>query len=278
METEQDIFETMHSGDKAVIVAVHVGAEDATEWQRIDRFNTRLRQAYPQCDFREAWTSRTCIKAMGSNGVSAIPTPDELFIQLKKNGYTHVLVQSSSIVNCTEMQFLRYAVENARKQFKQMRLGEPLLSEAADYEGALKATAAAFGNTKTANVLMCNTAAGTADAQYAMLDYMLHDKDFKGWFVGIIDGYPSLDSLIKQLKSQKVKKVHLIPFMFTATPQVTAEAIKNWTQRLQKAGCHVTAETRCLGDVDGIMDIFESHIRHAEKYRTYSAKELKLMK
>lgn len=277
-ETEQDMFETMREGDKAAIVAVHVGADDAVSQQSIDRFNERMRKAYPNYDFREAWTSRERIRQLASNGVSYMPTPDELFIQLKKDGYTHVLVQSSNIINCTEMQFLRYAVEAARGQFKQMRLGEPLLSDVSDYEDAVKAAAEAYGSAKEANVLICNATTETSNAQYTMLDYTLHEKDFKGWYVGTMGGYPSLDSVIKQLKSQKVKKVHLIPFVFAANTQELAAITEEWTQGLQKAGCKVTAEPHNLGSVDAIMDIFESHIRHAEKYRKYTAKELKMIR
>lgn len=277
-EMEQDMFETMREGDKAAIVAVHLGASDAQGRESIDRFNARLRKAYPGYTFREAWTSRRCIQQMNSNGVNYIPTPDELFSQLQKEGYTHVLIQSSNIVNCADMQFLRHTVEAAQAHFKHMRLGEPLLTDEQDYAEAATATAQAFGSQKEANVLMCSSETGTENAQFAMLDYALKDHDFKGWFVGTTGGYPSLESLIRQLKNQKVKKVHLIPFVFAASAQATNEMAHEWTQHLQKAGYKVTAEMHSLADVDAIMDIFERHIRHAEKYRRLTAKELKLIR
>lgn len=276
-EMEQDLFESMHDGDKAAIVAVHVGAGNAMAQQCINRFNERLRQAYPQCDFREAWTSRKLIQQMTTNGVSYIPTPDELFSQLKKDGYTHVLIQSSNIVDGLEMQYLRYTVDASREQFKQIRLGDPLLSDASDYEQVAQATAEAYGSSKEANVLMCDGTTSTADSQYAMLDYTLRDKGFSGWFVGTANGFPSLDSLIRQLKGHKVKKVHLIPFLFTTNTQSHTALTSEWAQQLQKAGYKVTTEIHGLGDVDAIIDIFINHIRHAEKYRRYSAKEIKLI-
>lgn len=274
-EIEHDMFESMLESDKAVIVAVHTGAEDATAQQQIDRFNTRLKEAYPNYDFREAWTTRDLIKL--SNDGTSIKTPDELFSQLKKDGYTHVLVQSSNIINCAEMQFLRYAVETAKENFKQIRLGDPLLSTPEDYEYAIKAMAEAYGNEKEANILMCNGTASVEDSQYAMLDYTLKDQDFKEWFVGTVDGHLSLESLKKQLKTNKVKKVHIIPFTFAQSTQTTASTIKEWAQNLQEAGYKVTTELRCLGDLDAIMDIFEKHIKHAEKFRRYSAKEMKMI-
>ena len=136
-EMEQDLFETMREGDKAAIVAVHQGAEDAQSRLSIDRFNTRLRKAYPNYTFYEAWTSRRLIQKMSVNGVSYVPTPDELFNQLHKEGYTHVLIQSSNIVNGADMQFLRHTVEAIQPRFKHMRLGEPLLTDETDYAGSL---------------------------------------------------------------------------------------------------------------------------------------------
>lgn len=277
-EMEQNLFETMREGDKAAIIAVHQGAGDAQSRLSIDRFNARLRKAYPNYSFYEAWTSRRFIQQMSVNGVSYVPTPDELFNQLQKEGYTHVLIQSSNIVNSADMQFLRHMVEAAQPHFKHMRLGEPLLTDEQDYTEAAQATAEAFGSEKEANVLMCSSEVGTENAQFAMLDYALKDHDFRGWYVGTTGGYPSLESLIRQLKHQKVKKVHLIPFVFTANAQATNEMAHEWAQHLQKAGYKVTAEVRCLADVDAIMDIFERHIRHAEKFRRLTAKELKLIR
>ena len=99
-------------------------------------------------------------------------------------------------------------------------------------------------------------------------------------YIGVLaTGYNVVDveSLKKQLKSNKIKKVHLIPFTFAQSSQYTSSTLQEWTQQLQEAGYKVTTEMRCLGDLDAIMDIFENHIRHAEKFRRYSAKEMKLI-
>lgn len=268
-EMEQDMFENMREGDKAVVVAVHSGTKNDAGLLCIERFNERLRKAYPNYDFREAWTTK------GAD--QRIPTPDVLFNQLQKDGYTHVLVQSSDIINSADMQFLRYAVDVAKMQFKHIRLGEPLLSDASDYEEVLKATATACGQTKQVNVLVCNGTMGIADSQYTMLDYVLRDKDMKGWYVGTINGTPSLESLIRQLKRQKNKKVHLIPFMFAEETKTFKEVCDEWAQRLQSVGYKVTTEMNGLGQMDAIIDIFENHIRHAEKFRALTAKEQRMV-
>ena len=276
-EMEQHLFDTMRDGDKAAVVAIHIGAEDADAKQNIEKFNAMLRKAYPTIDFREAWTSRILIQQAHSNGGGNIPTPDELFSQLNKDGYTHLLIQSSNIVNSTDMQILRYEVDAAKETFKQIRLGEPLLTDETDYEEVLRAIAAAYGSEKEANVLMCEGTHGSENAQYALLDYILKVQDYKSWFVATSGGYPSLSSLVKLLKKQKVKKVHLIPFLFTAGSKATSAIAHEWAQQLQRAGYKVTTELHNLSDVDAIIDIFENHLRHAEMFHRYSPKELKMM-
>ena len=268
-EMEHDMFENMRQEDKAVIVAVHSGAENADAQQSLDRFNARLKQAYPLYDFREAWTSR--------KGVKPVATPDALFSQLQKEGYTHVLVQSSELTDGAEMQYLRYMVDANKEKFKQMRLGAPLLNDVQDYEEVAKMAIATYGNPKEVNVLVCHGAEGSANAEYAMLEYALHDNAPTSWFVGTVDGYPSLDSLMKQLRQQKLKKVNLIPFMFATDKQTMTDKMKEWSQSLQKAGYKVATNTNSVGELDAILNIFEKHIRHAEKYRTFSAKELKML-
>ena len=106
-----------------------------------------------------------------------------------------------------------------------------------------------------------------------MLEYTLHDKSDGKWLLAATNGVPSLSHLIKVLKMQKVKKVQLVPFC----PEVTNMMRNEWVKRLQQAGYKVTVESRCLSEQKGITDLFEQHVRHAEKFRRLNAKEQKII-
>lgn len=271
-EMEQNMFESMRENSKAAVVAVHTGAVDAVTLQRMDRFNDKLRQAFPQCEFREAWTSRKLADGSGRS------TPDELLQQLKKEGFTHVLVQSSDIANGTEMQCLRSMVEAAKDMFMQIRLGEPLLYSTSDYEKVIDLAAKAYGTMKTANVLLCTGSTKEEESQLALLEYMMRDKGLDNWHVGTTNGYPSVESLARQLKASKTKKVHIIPFSFSDSEQEIATKISEVALTLKEAGYKVTAEPKCVGDIDGIIDLYEQHCKHAENFRSLTAKEKLLLK
>ncbi|MCD8236266.1 MAG: sirohydrochlorin cobaltochelatase [Prevotellaceae bacterium] len=273
---EQDIFENLREGDKAVVVAVHFGTSHSdTRRNTIDKFNDRLHREFPECDFREAWTSRIIVRKMAQQG-ERILVPSELFRELQREGYTHVLVQSSNIIEGTEMENLRAEIDAVRKDFKAIRLGDPLLSSSEDYEKAILAVAAFYGNEKTANVLVCHDTQGNRNASYTMLDYVLRDKEYTNWFVGTIEGYPSYDNLVKNMKRSKMKKVNLIPFMFVAGDHAKNDIALEWKENLHKAGFKVNVTLHSLGELDGILDIFMHHAREAKKYRIYSPREKKM--
>lgn len=260
---EQDMFESMKDNDKAVVVAVHKDGESGIGSEGIERFNQLLRNAYPDYAFREACTTQG---AMGQ-----IPDPDELFIQLGKDGYTHVLVQPSNITNDLDMQYLRYIVEAAKGKFKHLRLGEPLLSDLTDYEKMSDIAISMFSKPKQMNVLVCN---GEEDAAYMMLEYTLRDKSNGDWLLATTNGIPTLDHLIKMLRIEKNKKVlHLVPF--NAETSKTTSSV--WMKKLQQAGYKVTNDPHTLVEQADVINLFEQHIRQAEKHRRLTPKEQKII-
>ena len=261
---EQNMFESMKDEDKAVVVAVHRDAESGIGREGIERFNQRLREAYSTYTFREACTTPG---AMGQS-----PDPDELFSQLAKDGFTHVLVQSSSLTNDLDMQYLRHMAESAKGKFKHLRVGEPLLSDLADYEQVADIAIQTFSVPKEVNVLVCKSNE-EADASYTLLEYTLRDKSDGQWYLATTNGVPTLDHLIKMLKLQKNKKVHLVPFNAEANSSMRSEGVK----KLQQAGYKVTMETRTLMDQEGISRLFEQHTRDAEQFRRLTPKEQKLI-
>lgn len=271
-EMEMEMFSDMRSDDKAAVVAVHEGVGDEVSGACVRRFNERLCGAWSACAFYEAWISRGRID--GVAGERRVLTLDELLVQLAKDGFTHVLVQPSLLTDDVEMQGLRCAVERAGGMFKHLRVGEPLLGGVDDCKRVAETMVRTCGSEKEANVLMC--ADGNC-GQYALMYHVLRDMGQALWFVGVAEGYPSVESVVGQLKRAKAKRVHLIPFTFASTAQENGEMVALWTRRLKEAGFKVTAASLGLSDMDEVLDLFESHARHAEKYRKYTAAEAMLL-
>ncbi|MCR5313693.1 MAG: sirohydrochlorin cobaltochelatase [Bacteroidaceae bacterium] len=276
--TAVDMFANMKKGDKAAIVAVHFGTtNDEGRVECIERLNTHLHQAFPKYDLREAWTSTIVINKMAAKGVVK-QTPSQVLQQLKDDGFTHILIQPSFIIDGVEMEYLKVTVNNFVKSFKAIRLGQPLLLFPEDYSKAIDIEKSIFKDKKYMNVLVCHGSVASKNYQYTMLDYMLREKGFENWTVATIEGFPSYDNLIRRLKDEGKKRVNLIPFMF-----VTGEHVKNdindiWKKKLEKDGFKVKTHTKGLGHTDAILKLYVEHAQHTQKFRTYSPLERKMMR
>lgn len=274
---QQDMFAGMQPDDKAVVVAVHYGSVDAdVRRDAIEKFNLRLQNEFPDCYFREAWTSRSAIKTLDQLGEVRL-SPVRLMRELELLGYTHVLIQPSELTDGQEMQHLRSEVQAARNRFKCIRLGEPLLTTVKDYEMTILATAASCGKEKIGNVLVCYPSKGYLDTHYTMLDYMLRDMGMDNWYVTTVGGYPDIQSLMRELKARKDKRVNLIPCVFAGGQNVADDILGNIKVQLEQAGIKVEVTMHSIGESDEVIDRYIEHARYARQYRTLTPTEMKLI-
>lgn len=69
-----DMLASMKPGEKAALLMVHFGTtHDDTRTQTIDAINAQARKAFPDLEFREAYTSRIIIRRLKTRGVVKIP-------------------------------------------------------------------------------------------------------------------------------------------------------------------------------------------------------------
>lgn len=272
-EVEQDMFESMRGADKAAIVTIYYGTTDDAQQRRcIDPLNEKLRKAFAGVAVFEAWTHQPAVRQMEERG-SVKCTLTHLLDQLKAEGFTHVLIQPSSITDGVEMEYIRHEAAVFVGKFKQLRVGGALLTTPDDHEQVIRQIASEYGSKKLANVLVVGGEGGESPARFAMLDYMLRHLGYDNWFVVAEDGFPTVEHLQRQLKQRKQKKLNLIPLTFTSKNVENIDALR---QQLQKAGYKVSLTEHTLGEVDGILNLFVSQAQHTRMFRTYTPLELKM--
>ena len=271
-----DIFKSMQADDKAAILMVHFGTtHDDTRELTIEAFNNQVKQAFTSIEVREAYSSRIVIKRLSVRGIYKV-NPLEALKQLHADGYTHILIQSSTIIDGVEMESLYKNVEEVSRLFKDIRIGTPLLYSPHDYEDVIKVLTAE--NKK--DVAYIWVGHGTYDAttaQYAMLDYMLKAKGYTNCFVGTVEGYPEYDDVLAQLKASGLKKVVLMPFMFVAGEHAKNDIARDWVENLKKGGLSVTENLQGLGENPKIREIYLSHLQFITTHRKMDIMEKKSM-
>ena len=152
-----------------------------------------------------------------------------------------------------------------------IRVGKPLLTEEDDYEQSCKII---MNEVKTpleekeAFVLMGHGTEHYANSAYCQFENMLRDLGYENTYVGTVEGFPSLDYVIRRLKLRGVEKVHLMPLMIVAGDHARndlagAEA-DSWDSILRAEGFETEVILKGLGEIDAIANMFVEHLNCAE--------------
>lgn len=263
----EDVMQNLREGDKIALLMVHFGTtHDDTRAVTIDAINRKVMQEFPQMEFREAYTSRIIMRRLAKRGVRKL-NPVEALAQLKSEGFTHVIVQSTNIIDGIEMESLRRDIDQMRPLFKEIRLGMPLLYTPEDYKQVIGCLAGK-SKEKTFTILVGHGTYTPATAQYAMLDYMLQAEGHTDFAVGTVEGYPTFDNAVDRLQEQKkIKQVQLLPFMFVAGDHAKNDIAGDMKEALEKKGYKVTPLLEGLGEQPAIQQIYIDHIRFILKHR-----------
>ncbi|WP_273164042.1 sirohydrochlorin cobaltochelatase [Bacteroides fluxus] len=269
-----DMLASMKPGDKAALLMVHFGTtHDDTRTLTIDAINTKAQAAFPELKFQEAYTSRIIIRRLKERGITKL-TPLDAMLKLRSEGYTHLIVQSTNIIDGVEMESLRRDVESVLPFFKDIRVGTPLLYSVEDAEKVVSILGSRYNaptqSKKVAKEHFVLVGHGTytpSTAIYSQMDYMLKANGLPNFHVGTIEGYPTFETMLAQLKATKAKQVTLVPFMFVAGEHAKNDIAGEWKEALEKEGYTVNTHLEGLGQIPEIQEIFISHIRFGLKHR-----------
>lgn len=268
---DKDFFKGMKKDDKAAILMVHFGTTfDDTRALTIDRINEKVKKEFKNVDVKEAYTSRIIMRRLKERGIVKL-NPQEVLDELKAQGYTHVLVQGTNIMNGVESENLKNEVASYEDSFKDIRLGAPLLTEAHDYEKVAKAIAEKIGPLKENQgvVLVGHGTHHFGGSAYAMMDYVFSAEGYENYAVGTVEGYPEFDNVVKKLKDRGVKDVILMPFMFVAGDHAQNDIAGDWNENLQNAGFTVSKVILMgLGQNEDIQNIYVDHIKFITHHKS----------
>lgn len=261
-----DMLATMKPDDKAALLMVHFGTSfDETRALTIDAINAKAKAAFPELEVREAYTSRIIIRKLQERGVEK-SNPLDALLKLKGDGYTHIIVQSTNIIEGIEMESLRRDVATVVPFFSEIRVGNPLLYSVEDAE-ALVSVLENRKPEKGSTVFVGHGTYTPATATYAMLDYMMKARGLKDFYVGTVEGYPAFDNVLAQLKTAKAKQVTLVPLMFVAGDHAKNDIAGEWKESLESAGMKVDVRMEGLGQIPEVQDLFIEHARFSLKHK-----------
>lgn len=254
--------------EKTALLMVHFGTTyDDTRSKTIDAINRKAAESFPELTLREAYTSRIVIRRLKARGIEK-QTPLEALLQLRAEGFTRVVVQSTTLLEGAEMESLRRDVASVADFFLDIRVGAPLLYDLADCQRVVDILSARHADKADAKqkahvVLVGHGTYTPATATYSQLDYMLRAQGHPLFHVATLEGYPTFETLLAQLKAARARSVTLVPLLFVAGDHATNDIAVDWKQALEAEGLQVDACLEGLGEIPEIQDLYIGHIHHS---------------
>lgn len=261
----------MSDTTKKAILAVSFGtSHNDTREVTIDAIEKDMQAAFPEYPLYRAWTSKMIINKVNKRDHVHIDTVKEAMEKMRADGITDVLVQPTHVINGIENDIMKEEALSYREDFHSISFGDPLLTSEQDNREVLEAVAEEFSWLKEDEVLVLMGHGTThyANSIYAALDYTFKDKGHKNIFLGTVEAYPSMESIMKLVREYAPSKVVLAPFMIVAGDHakndMAGDDPESWYRQFKEAGYEVEAVIKGLGEYPGIRKILVNHLKALE--------------
>jgi cobalt/nickel transport system ATP-binding protein len=253
-------------GKRGILVVSFGTSHNDTREVTIDAIERDIQETYPQEKVYRAWTSKMIMaKVLKRDGVK-IMNVTEAMEQMKADGVTDVIVQPTHVMNGLENDWMKEDALKFQQDFSSIQFGNPLLTTMEDNEAVIEAIADEFSDLEEgeALVLMGHGTTHYANSVYAALDYAFKDKGHKNIFLGTVEAYPSMESIMRLVEASGAKKVRLAPFMIVAGDHakndLSGEDEDSWYNQFKSAGYEVTCVLKGLGEYPSIRKMLLQHI------------------
>lgn len=252
---------------KKGILLITFGTSYPEARKAFDNIEEEVKKNWPDIDVFWAYTSGFIRKKLAKQGIQ-MDSPSEALAKMGEAGYTHIAAQSLHIIPGAEFHDVVHTVlgfSRIQKGVGKTTMGRPLVSNHEDLQRMARFfTQQLPGSDDEAVVLMGHGTHHDANIYYPGFQYYLNDLSDRH-YVATVEGYPSLDNVIKQLKKQHIKKVTLTPFMSVAGDHaqndMAGEEKESWKSQLEAEGFEVDVVMKGLAEYDEVVKIWTGHLK-----------------
>ncbi|GLC32471.1 sirohydrochlorin cobaltochelatase [Clostridium omnivorum] len=258
---------------KAILVVSFGTTHKDTLKLTIEKIEDRIKRTFPEYEMRRAFTAHMIIKILKDRDGIVTDTPEEALEKLKLEGFEEVIVQPLHIIPGAEFDYIKLVVDEYKRKgvFKKISLGRPALYFQAveeelpdDYKIFVEAIDEVIPKDKAA-VFMGHGSSHPANACYGCLQSVLSDLDKEKIYIGTVEGYPTIETIIRRLKKDNVKEVVLVPLMLVAGDHakndMASDEEDSWKSILEVEGINSEVYLHGLGEIEKFQDIYLKHIK-----------------
>lgn len=265
---------------KAILVVSFGTSYNHTRESTIGAIEKRIAESYKDYEVRRAFTSQVIINVLHKRDGIEVDNVTQAMSRLVSDGFSTVICQPTHVMNGIEYHDMVEAVNNFKDKINFIEYGAPLLSSVDDYQSIVnivnnevcKSITSINGN--DALVLMGHGTNHFANSTYSALDYKFKDNGNKNIFIGTVESYPDLGTVIKKVKELGAKKVYLTPLMIVAGDHacndMASDEDSSWKTKFNNEGFEVETIIKGLGEYRGIQNMFVEHVGEAISRRIVS--------
>lgn len=235
----------------------------------IDKIENKIKDEFKEYEVFRTFTAHRIIKKLKERDNLNILTPEEALDDLKVKGFEEVIVQPLHIIPGEEFDYIKGVVEQRKDNFKSIKLGRPIFF----YQGmnGLPEDYSLFIDSikdilieEESVILFGHGTEHPSNAVYGMLQTVLIDEDYENVFVATVEGYPTIQNVVKKLKKKGIKKTKLVPLLLVAGDHVKNDMASDEDDSLKsilkKEGIEVSLHMHGLGEVDKFDKLYINRI------------------
>ena len=264
---ETAALQNLENKDAILVMSFGTTVKETRE-KNINATVNAIKALYPDTKVVLAFTSHIIIDRVKANEGLVIPTPEEALAQLKAEGYTRVAMTSLDIIPGIEYDYKKAVFNIHKNDFKKVTFGTPLMywqgqeDKDDDVADAMKAVATQFPETgkKDAVLIMAHGTPHPANAYYAVMQDKLNALGYNNAFIFTVEGWPSFENALEELKERKIKNVTLMPLMMVAGDHalndMAGDEEDSFKSILKKEGYNVDVYLHGLGENIAVQNLF----------------------
>ena len=255
--------------EKAILVVSFGTSVNETCRLTINAIENAVRTAFPEYRVYRAWTSKIiCAKLLKRDHVK-IDSVTEAMVRMKEDGIRDVIVQPTHVINGIENEQMKNDALEFSSEFDSVRFGAPLLTSDEDSDVVIDAVVQEFPGISGQEmlVLMGHGTTHYANSIYAALDYRFKDRGHLNIFLGTVEAYPAIGTLLRIAGQKSPEKIILAPFMIVAGDHaindMSGDNGDSWRSQFEAAGFTVECVLKGLGQYPAVQNLIVKHVADA---------------
>ncbi|HCR14083.1 sirohydrochlorin cobaltochelatase [Solidesulfovibrio sp.] len=254
---------------KRAIVVAAFGTTVPEAAPAIQKMVERVKAAYPGVPVSLCYTASMIRHKLAKQG-QTVPSPAEALAALPDQGVTDVALFSLQTIpghEFNDLERLAQAFSGLPKGLSHVEVTAPLLFSREDFPRVAKALLASAPKDRKPGDALVFVGHGTdhpANMAYPALQYTLWRED-KNAFVTTVEGTPSFEDLVSELKARGVKKAFLMPLFAVAGDHahndMAGKEDDSLASTLKKAGVESVPVMAGNGDREAVAAVWMDHLK-----------------